>query len=71
MLIGYINRVVDCSLKVGRRVISIASSSGGTYQHWCNSVFTSYLNNSLKTGKMTDVESQLAPLRADVQAQVL
>lgn len=40
------------------------------YHHWCSSAYKSYLKSCKATHLMADVEVILAPLRADVQAQV-
>ncbi|VUZ51915.1 unnamed protein product, partial [Hymenolepis diminuta] len=56
-------------LKLGHSSSFVISNNNRACHHWCNSVYKLFLNNCKKSRIMTDVESILAPLRADVQAQ--
>ncbi|CDS42067.1 glycyl tRNA synthetase [Echinococcus multilocularis] len=69
MLIGACTRVASLFLRAEQCVSQTIAATSRSYHRWCNSVLGSYLSNQPLTIKMTDVESILAPLRADVRTQ--
>ncbi|VDN99603.1 unnamed protein product [Rodentolepis nana] len=69
MLIRFCLLVSSKLPKLGHHSRFTVFNNSRIFHHWCSSVYINFLNNCKTYRIMTDVESILSPLRAEVKAQ--